>query len=219
VTTGRAVDIGDAEGWRAVSRERGVGSDLRAAYKRGSCRWCLKAVEPPRRTFCGPECVHQWKLRSDPGYRRKRVFERDGGICGKCGRDCHALERDLLKMLYENPSGCDEQLARLGLTRRKMKALDHRVPLHLRGRMGEKVDPTKRLWEPGHSLWEADHVQAVVDGGGSCDLSNLQTLCFACHRDKTAELARRRAEARRNVRPPDDLFPARVVPPDDLFDD
>jgi 5-methylcytosine-specific restriction endonuclease McrA len=33
--------------------------------------------------------------------------------------------------------------------------------------------------------WEADHVQPLIAGGGF-DLSNLQTLCTACHRSKTA---------------------------------
>ena len=38
------------------------------------------------------------------------------------------------------------------------------------------------------TLWDADHVVPVVDGGGECDLSNMQTLCLKCHRTRTAEL-------------------------------
>ena len=46
-------------------------------------------------------------------------------------------------------------------------------------------------------LWQADHITPVVEGGGECTLENLRTLCTACHREETAALARRRAEARK----------------------
>ena len=42
------------------------------------------------------------------------------------------------------------------------------------------------------SLWDADHIVPVVEGGGECDLSNIRTLCLKCHRNVTAELRRRR---------------------------
>lgn len=38
------------------------------------------------------------------------------------------------------------------------------------------------------SLWDADHILPVAEGGGQCDLSNLRTLCLPCHRESTAEL-------------------------------
>ena len=41
------------------------------------------------------------------------------------------------------------------------------------------------------SLWEADHVVAVVEGGGECDLENIQTLCLRCHRTATRMLRKR----------------------------
>ncbi|MBC7925975.1 MAG: HNH endonuclease [Bryobacteraceae bacterium] len=42
------------------------------------------------------------------------------------------------------------------------------------------------------TLWDADHIVAVVEGGGACDLSNIRTLCLLCHRRETAELRSRR---------------------------
>jgi|SRR5579871_4336278 len=45
------------------------------------------------------------------------------------------------------------------------------------------------------SLWDADHIVPVVEGGGECDLANIRTLCLKCHRAATAELRRRRAAA------------------------
>ena len=51
------------------------------------------------------------------------------------------------------------------------------------------------------SLWDADHVLPVAEGGGECDLANLRTLCLVCHRHATAALLARlrdRAPARRS---------------------
>lgn len=41
------------------------------------------------------------------------------------------------------------------------------------------------------SLWDADHIVAVIEGGGECDLDNIRTLCLRCHRVATVELRRR----------------------------
>ncbi|CAE7521226.1 DBP2 [Symbiodinium natans] len=56
-------------------------------------------------------------------------------------------------------------------------------------------------------LWQADHVVPVWRGGGVCGLENLQTLCAACHGQKTKQEAQERAEARRAQRQPR-LWPA-----------
>lgn len=42
------------------------------------------------------------------------------------------------------------------------------------------------------TLWDADHVLPVCEGGGECDLENLRTLCLICHRRETEALRRRR---------------------------
>jgi 5-methylcytosine-specific restriction enzyme A len=41
------------------------------------------------------------------------------------------------------------------------------------------------------SLWDADHIQPVSEGGGECDLANIRTLCLRCHRTATLELRER----------------------------
>jgi hypothetical protein len=41
------------------------------------------------------------------------------------------------------------------------------------------------------SLWDADHIVPVAEGGGQCDLSNMRTLCLKCHRAATAALRER----------------------------
>lgn len=45
-------------------------------------------------------------------------------------------------------------------------------------------------------LWDMDHINPVIRGGGSCGLENLRTLCIPCHKRMTRELARRRASER-----------------------
>lgn len=46
------------------------------------------------------------------------------------------------------------------------------------------------------SLWEADHLVPVVEGGDS-NLDNVRTLCIPCHRRVTSALRERRRQ--RNV--------------------
>jgi 5-methylcytosine-specific restriction enzyme A len=40
-------------------------------------------------------------------------------------------------------------------------------------------------------LWQADHINAVIEGGGECGLDNLRTLCTKCHLSVTNELRTR----------------------------
>ena len=41
------------------------------------------------------------------------------------------------------------------------------------------------------TLWDADHVVPVAEGGGACDLSNIRALCLICHREATRQLRER----------------------------
>src|SRR5712692_6457226 len=134
----------------------------KGANGRNLCRWCNLEVPRGRGTFCSDWCVEEWRLRTDPGYLREKVLERDRGICAQCGVDCLAEWGHL------------QRLRGVG----RLKAL---------AAWGFKVRSRK-------SLWDADHIVPVVEGGGECDLSNLRTLCLKCHRAVTAELRRRRNE-------------------------
>jgi len=60
---------------------------------RSLCRRCSAEVPTRRRTFCSKACVHEWKLRTDPGYLRQQVFLRDRGVCAACGLDTMATGR------------------------------------------------------------------------------------------------------------------------------
>ena len=131
---------------------------------RGVCRWCALEVPPRRYTFCSSFCVHEWKLRTQPGYLRDKVLERDRGLCSACGVDTIAAHRQL----------------RRSRGARRQELLAH---------WGLKASVRK-------SLWDADHIVPVSEGGGECDLLNIRTLCLRCHRLVTLELRRRRRAAR-----------------------
>jgi hypothetical protein len=126
---------------------------------RNLCRWCNLEVPKGRFTFCSDFCVEEWKLRTDSGYLRDKVFERDCGICSLCGTDCMAQWHHIKRQR--------------GAARTRMLA-------------AWGVKPKSR-----QSLWDADHIVPVVEGGGECDLSNLRTLCLKCHRIATAALRKR----------------------------
>jgi 5-methylcytosine-specific restriction endonuclease McrA len=103
--------------------------------------------------------VHEWKLRTTPGYLREQVFTRDRGVCAQCGLDTETLRKEKRKLDFN--------------ARRRFE----------------------KEWGDRRHLWDADHIVAVVEGGGECDLSNMRTLCLKCHRAATASLRKRRTVA------------------------
>jgi len=58
-----------------------------------------------------------------------------------------------------------------------------------------------RLARGSGDLWQADHILPVIEGGGLCGLDGYRTLCTACHKSETAQLAARRAHQRKQVKP------------------
>lgn len=127
-----------------------------------ACRWCQGPIPRRRRTFCSDACVHEWKLRSNPGYLREKVFERDRGVCAGCGIDTVKLERELRTLRRRNPAAHKSRCQELG------------IPLNRR-----------------KNLWDADHIIPVAEGGGACGLDNIRTVCLSCHRAITQLLRER----------------------------
>jgi 5-methylcytosine-specific restriction protein A len=153
------------EPW-AVSRNRVMrgGRADRSELPRGEngrilCRWCNLETPRGRVTFCSDWCVHEWRLRTDPGYLRAQVLARDRGVCAACRLDTLAEWR---------------RIQHLPRARREGVLRDW----GLRGR--------RRA-----SLWDADHIKPVAEGGGECDLENIRTLCLRCHAKATADLRAR----------------------------
>lgn len=127
------------------------------------CRFCSGVVSPPRRSFCSAECVHEWKVRSHTRYARACVRRRDKSVCVLCKLDCALLRRQLNALIPAE---------------RYAKAAELGIPKHLAYRK---------------SLWQMDHIIPVIEGGGSCGLENLRTLCIPCHKKETAALRKRLA--------------------------
>ena len=145
---------------------------------RNLCRRCNAEVPKGRRTFCSQECVHHWSMRTNPGYVRQQVYQRDKGVCALCGLDTEQWAKDRRRewVALKGGHSFEEQAAR----QRFRAAYPH--------------------WFGRVSHWDADHIVPVVEGGGECDLDNYRTLCIPCHKHVTAELATRRAAARRPER-------------------
>lgn len=173
-------------GWVVMSRLP------RGPTGRALCRRCSQEVPRGRQTFCGPACVHEHKIRANPGYVRRCVEARDQGVCRLCGvaaqqwRDAYeariaAIRRAEHRWLWRPLPRriVDRAVRRFAAIR---EAAHHRLAA-----LG--------IHRTGH-LWEADHIVPVVEGGGECGLDGYRTLCRACHRRETAALAARRAHAR-----------------------
>lgn len=57
----------------------------------------------------------------------------------------------------------------------------------LRTKLLHGIPASRKVWKRklGGGLWDADHIIPVREGGGSCGLDNIQTLCIPCHKHKT----------------------------------
>jgi len=121
------------------------------------CRYCSGPVKPPKRTFCSPECIHEYRLRTDGQYIRQQLFARDHGVCAICNLDTRNIASVILSLSTDDRK---EYMASYSIHAKR------------------KITPYKN----GGGLWDADHIHPVKLGGGQCGLENMRTLCIACHR-------------------------------------
>ncbi len=157
------------------------------------CRYCGTEVKRPRKTFCSDDCIHEWKIRSQPGYAAKYVLERDCGVCRQCGLDCIVLLQELKRLR------ASERLRIFGAESThvvEILAGDATALPYLTERLDQLglTGARRRLTQ---RLWDVDHIKPVSEGGGACGLDNLRTLCWRCHVKETTKLAGRRASSRR----------------------
>lgn len=133
------------------------------------CRVCGTEVSGRRITFCGQPCVEAWSIRHSPGFARRCVRKRDKSVCQFCGLDCIDFKKRMRALF---------QAVRDRAWRKSMLRV-----------IGLKHLPS--------TFWEMDHIIPVSEGGGSCGLENLRTLCLWCHRGETRKLTVRLREARK----------------------
>lgn len=167
-------------------------------------------------------------IRSNPAFARQKVYERDKGVCAQCSTDTDNLMRPRVPAYWEakkaydvaeeaysvwskslDPNGAwnqEEYQKYWGELWRAREAMN-RIALESRDGLAKSL--IAEGWDPkrvkyGKTLWDADHILPVVEGGGGCGLDNLRTLCVKCHKMVTRDLSRRRATARRNRETPND---------------
>jgi len=157
-------------------------------FGRPLCRKCGDEVPVGCRSFCSAECIHEWKIRTQPSYAAIHVLKRDAGVCALCGLDCPALLAELKAL---------RKAVRRATLGNQADHVDYDLPMDTKP--GEFVNRCEALGLPPHlrhlsrRLWDMDHTVPVVEGGGSVGLEGLRTLCWACHRNETAALRKRMA--------------------------
>lgn len=74
---------------------------------RNLCRRCNVEVPKGRLTFCSDACVHEWKIRTNPGYVRQEIYKRDRGVCILCGaKDKNKWDADHIVPVVEGGGEC-----------------------------------------------------------------------------------------------------------------
>lgn len=167
---------------RTSPRKDGWGNPL--------CRRCLGRIPYGRRIFCSDSCTHEWRLATSPEYLRSVVVERDNGICVACGFDGVSADYQINLLREQYIRACSNWGSLDWLhAKQQLEEL-----LKVYRNQGFRFNP-EQFFRPGsrkmRSLWEADHIIAVAEGGGECDLDNVQTLCLRCHNRKSAELRKK----------------------------
>ncbi|KEP67055.1 UNVERIFIED_CONTAM: SWI2/SNF2-containing protein [Hammondia hammondi] len=121
--------------------------------------------------FCSGACRAAFFARKNTDSLRRQVFRSDRGICSGCGIDCVALLAGVKSMREEgqNAAAIGEFICSFAPAFRAFPTLSALL-------IREPVDG---------NAWHADHIIPVHQGGGLCDLTNVQTLCRACHQLKT----------------------------------
>jgi len=159
----------------------------RGPHNRRLCLECGEELSETRKrfTFCGDACRAAREVKCHPGSARWQVFARDHGICARCGFDCAALDEALKEFGFTYPHYDDGWMKERGYQSELAKEWLREQGFR------------ESFWGKWKSTWETHHRTAVVEGGGGCELDGLETLCYRCHRAETADLARRRADARR----------------------
>ncbi|NXX86159.1 ZRAB3 endonuclease, partial [Urocolius indicus] len=127
--------------------------------------------------FCSHACQEDFSVRSSQSYLRTKVFEIEHGVC----QFCHQNAQELYLSVRDAPKSQRKELL-------ESSWMSH-LPL---GQLNEMItNPTEG------QFWQADHIRPVYSGGGQCSLENLQTLCTACHRERTAQQAKERSQLKK----------------------
>jgi 5-methylcytosine-specific restriction protein A len=166
---------------------------------------CGREVVRPRLNWFSDECVRAWQLINDPATIRAEVLKRDKGICAGCGIDCDRERRianeTFALWMWLARREAEQQFRSRQLAEPYPGAGQEYHNIHAWASRWVTEDIKARGWDLHGHTWEADHIIPVVEGGGQCGLDNYRTLCLPCHKKASAQLAKRRALARRRQIP------------------
>jgi 5-methylcytosine-specific restriction protein A len=171
----------------------------KGSHGRALCRQCATEVPSSRRTFCSDECVDEWKAAHMwPADVRRLLEKRDHGVCAICGLDCIRTVNRMRSILTKLRGPGVDLFAASWAYRYSAEASEQAMQHPL---VREFCELAKRAGvKSSHrfsTVWDADHIKPVCEGGGECDLSNYRTLCRGCHHKESATLAKRRSKARK----------------------
>lgn len=169
---------------------------------KGVCRWCdapiLGGGGKPTGGTWHADCVQAFKLIHWPAETRRSVFERDRGVCARCGVDSGAQKRGWL--------ATERLWCWLARRHYEHEVNSGRLKIAAWGEIHTLVnrDVASQLKARNMRIcgapWQHDHIRPLVEAKGDLSfwqLSNICTLCTSCHNKKTAQEAANRAAARR----------------------
>lgn len=160
--------------------------ERRNAEGKSLCKWCGELVPKGRVFFCNADCAFEVQIRRDSHFLRAQVKQRDRGVCAECKADTEKIKRVLehARKALADLLGIERYNANNYWFYREIK---------------EVVSALQ--WKSIGTQWEADHIVEVTCGGEPY-LSNVQTLCIACHKAKSRRQHAERARARKEQKQP-----------------
>lgn len=177
------------------------------------CVWCGKALPRGKKNmrWCSQKCVEQYQvLGGKMGQIRDKLRIATREICQGCGTDLkamsHILREDLEAMTQPDisPPQAVNIWARwrMWLGKKLFLIWEGAISTILLGPAREKSFARLQMRQilgalQRRSLWQADHIVAVEDGGSGTDISNFQLLCSCCHLAKTNKAKAEKAEKRK----------------------
>jgi 5-methylcytosine-specific restriction endonuclease McrA len=187
-------------GWHFDQKEPVIHEDGR----RG-CRWCKGPVKPPARAWCSPQCIHAWTFRTRNSVFRQTIFDRDKGVCYRCGLDTtrYDTEAILAQLTVCEVWHLKDERQRKNLRPRPVLGRNG-LPLsreHWLKMLGEAYEWKRRhKIPPGTSPWDVDHIVPVSAGGSWFSSDNVSLICKPCHQKKTLQENKERVLKRRGSR-------------------
>ncbi|PBJ74097.1 SNF2 DNA repair protein [Trypanosoma cruzi cruzi] len=124
-------------------------------------------IEKDTDMFCSGRCRAAFYIKRSGSVARRSLREADKGICVHCQVDC-----EMLCSLLGAATTWKEREAILDRMHPQMR----QYPTLFRRIVENPV---------AGNIWNADHILPVSQGGGEATMDNLQTLCVACHAEKT----------------------------------